>query len=169
MTCATVGFHSTSIRKLTGQILFSLFSCYYDNSFSYCFDNGIYEYFSSRTIIDYEYRNLFSLIFRAPETSYLPWHIVFGQPHWRQEFVFAMIPILFKKSGGLDNLHLIKLLEGIIRQCHCARKWLYGTKRAFRFQHGPPKLRVWRPSPRRIDSWGNFCKVKWDLKGLHSV
>ena len=52
---------------------------------------------STQTMIANHFRELFSLIFRAPETSYLPWHIVFGQPHWRQEFVFAMIPILFQE------------------------------------------------------------------------
>ena len=148
MTCATVGFHSTSIRKLTGQILFSLFSCYYDNSFSYCFDNGIYEYFSSRTIIDYEYRSLFSLIFRAPETSYLPWHIVFGQPHWRQEFVFAMIPILFQEVWRARQSAPDKVVGGDNTTVPLCTEMALRDEESFPFPAWTPKITSMEAKPK---------------------
>mmetsp|Transcript_18814 Transcript_18814/g.54196 ORF Transcript_18814/g.54196 Transcript_18814/m.54196 type:complete len:185 (-) Transcript_18814:23-577(-) len=105
----------------------------------------------------YIHPSLFSLIFRAPKNSYLPWHIVFGKPHWRQEFVFALIPIFFQevwrarlfpgssRVGGSSST-----TSSTVATPPCF-EMAQRDERASRIRPGFPRSLAWRPSPRRID------------------
>jgi len=45
----------------------------------------------------YIHPNIFSLIFQAPKTAIYTWAMMFGKFNWRQEFVFALVPVFFQE------------------------------------------------------------------------